>query len=105
MSRMTKVILPLILTVASSLAMAEGGSDRTLQRLDDRSEAKPTLKMLLKEGKVQSIAPAGTAGTTGMIQNYRTNGTVQTYEMKVKSPDGKIHTVEFLSTAVGVNNG
>jgi len=40
-----------------------------------------------------------------MIQNYRTSAQVQTYEMKVKTPDGKIHTVEFLSTPVGVNNG
>lgn len=105
MSRMTKVILPLILTVASSLAMAEGGSERTLQRLDDKSGAKPTLKMLLKDGKVLSIAPAGTAGTTAMIQNYPNNGKVQTYEIKVKSPDGKIHSVEFLSAPVGVPNG
>ncbi|NKQ13228.1 co-regulatory protein PtrA N-terminal domain-containing protein [Pseudomonas sp. SST3] len=105
MNRITKVIVPFILTVASSLAMAEGGSERTLQRLDDTSGAKPTLKMLLKEGKVLSIAPAGTAGTTAMIQNYRTNGKVQTYEMKVKTPNGKIHTVEYLGTPVGVNNG
>jgi len=102
---MTKVILPLILTVASSLAMAEGGSERTLQRLDDTSGAKPTLKMLLKEGKVLSIAPAGTAGRTAMIQNYPDNGKVQPYEIKVKSPDGKIHTVGFLSAPVGVPNG
>ncbi|TCD18639.1 hypothetical protein E0D86_19520 [Pseudomonas sp. IC_126] len=105
MSRMTKVFLPLILTIASSLAMAEGGSDRTLQRLDNTSGAKPTLKTLVKEGNVLSIAPAGATGTTGMIQNYRTNAKVQTYEMKVKTPDGMIHTVEFLSTPVGVNNG
>lgn len=52
-----------------------------------------------------SIAPAGATGTTRMIQNYRTSAQVQTYEMKVKTPDGKIHTVEFLSTPVGVNNG
>ncbi|WP_425221473.1 co-regulatory protein PtrA N-terminal domain-containing protein [Pseudomonas sp.] len=105
MNRITKVIVPFILTVASSLAMAEGGSQRTLDRLNDTSEAKPTLKMLVKEGKVLSIAPADTAGTTGMIQSYRTNSKVQTYEMKVKTPDGEIHTVEFLSAPVGVNNG
>jgi len=40
-----------------------------------------------------------------MIQNYRTTAKVQTYEMKVKTPDGEIHTVEFLSAPVGVNNG
>lgn len=105
MNRITKVIVPFILTVTSSLAMAEGGSQRTLDRLDDTQEAKPTLKMLVKEGKVLSIAPAATAGTTEMIQDYRTSAKVQTYEMKVKTPDGKIHTVEYLGTPVGVNNG
>jgi hypothetical protein len=105
MNRMTKVIVPFILTVASSLAMAEGGSDRTLHRLNDPAGSNLTLKELVKEGKVLSIAPAGTTGTTGMIQNYRTNAEVQTYEMKVKTPDGKIHTVEYLGTPVGANNG
>ena len=105
MNRITKVIVPFILTVASSLAMAEGGSERTLNRLNDSAGAKPTLKELVKEGKVLSIAPAGATGTTEMIQNYRTTAKVQTYEMKVKTPDGEIHTVEFLSAPVGVNNG
>nr|WP_289114239.1 co-regulatory protein PtrA N-terminal domain-containing protein [uncultured Halomonas sp.] len=105
MNRITKVIVPFILTVASSLAMAEGGSDRTMHRLNDPAGSNLTLKELVKEGKVLSIAPAGATGTTRMIQNYRTSAQVQTYEMKVKTPDGKIHTVEFLSTPVGVNNG
>jgi hypothetical protein len=105
MNRMTKVIVPFILTMASSLAMAEGGSQRTLDRLNDTPEAKPTLKTLVEEGTVLSIAPAGATGTTGIIQNYRTNAKVQTYEVKVKTPDGKIHTVEYLGTPVGVNNG
>jgi hypothetical protein len=105
MSRMTKVIVPFIITMASSLAMAEGGSQRTLDRLDGTQEASHTLKMLVEKGKVLSIAPAATTGTTGMIQDYRTSAKVQTYEMKVKTPDGKIHTVEYLGTPVGVNNG
>ncbi|PTU76760.1 hypothetical protein DBO86_24010 [Pseudomonas indoloxydans] len=105
MSSTAKVILPFILTIASSLAMAESGSERTMQRLDNAPAKKPTLKMLVKEGEVLSIAPAGMTGTTGMIQNYRTNDRVQTYEMRVKTPDGKIHTVYFLSAPVGVNNG
>ena len=105
MNRITKVIVPFILTVASSLAMAEGGSDRTMHRLNDPAGSNLTLKELVKEGKVLSIAPAGATGTTEMIQNYRTTAKVQTYEMKVKTPDWKIHTVEFLSTPVGVNNG
>ena len=37
MNRITKVIVPFILTVASSLAMGEGGSERTLNRLNDES--------------------------------------------------------------------
>ena len=105
MNRITKVIVPFILTVASSLAMAEGGSDRTMHRLNDPAGSNLTLKELVKEGKVLSIAPAGATGTTEMIQNYRTTAKVQTYEMKVKTPDGKIHTVEYLGTPVGVNNG
>ncbi|MFO6998111.1 hypothetical protein P3D53_28100 [Pseudomonas aeruginosa] len=105
MNRITKVIVPFILTVASSLAMAEGGSDRTMHRLNDPAGSNLTLKELVKEGKVLSIAPAGATGTTEMIQNYRTIEKVQTYEMKVKTPDGEIHTVEFLSAPVGVDNG
>jgi len=85
--------------------MAEDGGELTMQRLESASVTNPTLKILVKEGKVLSIAPAGTTGTIGMIQSYRTNGKVQTYEMKVKTPDGKIHTVEFLSAPVGINNG
>lgn len=104
MNRMNKVIFPLILTAASSFALAEGGSERTLHRLND-PETKSTLKELVKEGKVLNIAPAGANGKTDMIQNYRTNAKVQTYEMRVKTTDGKIHTVEFLSTPIGVNNG
>ncbi|HBX39004.1 MAG TPA: hypothetical protein DEG64_00550, partial [Marinobacter adhaerens] len=84
MNRITKVIVPFILTVASSLAMAEGGSDRTMHRLNDPAGSNLTLKELVKEGKVLSIAPAGATGTTEMIQNYRTTAKVQTYEMKVK---------------------
>jgi len=105
MSRPAKVILPFFFAFASSLAVAEGGGELTMQRVDSASVTKPTLKMLLKEGKVLSIAPAGMTGTTGMIQNYGANGKVQTYEMKIKSPDGNIHTVEFLSAPVGVTNG
>ena len=105
MSSTAKVILPFFFAFASSLAVAEGGGELTMQRVDSASVTKPTLKMLLKEGKVLSIAPAGMTGTTGMIQNYGANGKVQTYEMKIKSPDGNIHTVEFLSAPVGVNNG
>ncbi|MGS0943601.1 co-regulatory protein PtrA N-terminal domain-containing protein (plasmid) [Pseudomonas luteola] len=73
MNRITKVIVPFILTVASSLAMAEGGSERTLNRLNDSAGVKPTLQELVKEGKVLSIAPAGATGATGIIQNYRTS--------------------------------
>ncbi|WP_312480146.1 co-regulatory protein PtrA N-terminal domain-containing protein [Stutzerimonas nitrititolerans] len=105
MSRPAKVILPFFFAFASSLAVAEGEGELTMQRVDSASVKKPTLKMLVKEGKVLSIAPAGMTGTTGMIQNYGANGKVQTYEMKIKSPDGNIHTVEFLSAPVGVNNG
>jgi len=105
MNRPAKVILPFFLAAASSLAMAEDGGELTMQRLESASVTNPTLKILVKEGKVLSIAPAGTTGTTGMIQNYGANGKVQTYEMKVKTPDGKIHTVEFLSAPVGINNG
>lgn len=105
MNRTTKLIVPFVLTLASSLAMAEGGSARTLQHSSDTSDAKPTLKALLKDGDVLSIAPAGTAGTTGMIRNYDSRNTNQTYEMKVRTPDGQVHTVEFLSAPVGVNNG
>jgi hypothetical protein len=105
MKTATKLIVSIVLVASSSLAMAEGGSDRSLQRLDEASEAKPTLKALLKEGDVLSIAPSGKTGTAGMIQTYRTNGKVQTYEVKIKAPDGDIHTVEYLATPVGVNNG
>jgi hypothetical protein len=56
MNRMNKVIFPLILTAASSFALAEGGSERTLHRLND-PETKSTLKELVKEGKVLNIAP------------------------------------------------
>ncbi len=104
MNRMTKLVFTLIVTTASSFALAEGGSEPIMHRLDD-PETKSTLKELVKKGKVLSIAPTGAAGTTGMIQNYRTNAKVQTYEMRVKTPDGKIHTVEFLSAPVGVDNG
>ncbi len=48
MNRMNKVIFPLILTAASSFALAEGGSERTLHRLND-PETKSTLKELVKE--------------------------------------------------------
>merc|ERR1711964_861457 len=94
-----------VLTADSSLAMAEGGSDRTLKRLNETSGAKPTLNALLKEGEVVSVGPADSTGTTGMIQTYRTNGNVQTYAIKIKTPDGSIHTVEYLGAPVGVNNG
>lgn len=105
MNRINKAIVPFILTMASSLAMAEGGSQRTLDRADTTPGAQPTLDTLIEEGTVLSIAPAGTTGTTGMVQTYRTNAKVQTYEMKIKTPDGQIHTVQYLGTAVGVNNG
>lgn len=105
MKTATKLIVSVVLTAASSLAMAEGGSDRTLKRLDEATGAKPTLKALLKEGEVLSVGPVGAAGTTGIIQTYRTNGNVQTYAIRIKTPDGKIQTVEFLSSPVGVNNG
>ncbi|TYP66319.1 co-regulatory protein PtrA N-terminal domain-containing protein [Stutzerimonas stutzeri] len=105
MKTATKLILSVVLTAASSLAMAEGGSDRTLNRINETSERSSTLNTLLKEGKVLSVGPAGTTGTTGMIQTYRTNGNVQPYEIKLEMPDGKIQTVEFLSAPVGVNNG
>jgi uncharacterized membrane protein YkoI len=105
MKIITKAILPLLFVAASSVAMAEGGSDRTLQRMDEVNEAKPTLKELLKEGEVISIAPAGTAGTTDAMQTYSTNGQVWTYEMKVETPDGKVHAVEYRGIPVGVNNG
>ena len=105
MKSTTKLIASVVLTAASSLAIAEGGSDRTLKRLDEATEAKPTLKAILKEGEVLSVGPVGAAGTTGMIQTYSTNGNVQPYEIIIKMPDGKIQTVEFLSAPVGVNNG
>tara|TARA_R100000935_G_scaffold58309_1_gene94848 strand:+ start:1027 stop:1344 length:318 start_codon:yes stop_codon:yes gene_type:complete len=105
MKSTTKLIVSVILTAASSLAMAEGGSDRTLKRLNETSGAKPTLNALLKKGKVVSVGPSGSTGTTGMIQTYSTNGNVQPYEIKIKMPDGKFQTVEFLSMPVGVNNG
>ncbi|UNG19502.1 co-regulatory protein PtrA N-terminal domain-containing protein [Stutzerimonas zhaodongensis] len=104
MSRTGKISTLLFLSIFSSLAIAEAGSERTLQRLDDASAEKHTLEMLVKQGKVLSIAPAGTTGTTGMIQTYRTNGKVRPYEMRVKTPDGEIHTVGFMSAPVGANN-
>lgn len=105
MKTITKAILPLLLVAASSVAMAEGGSDRTRQRMNEVSETKPTLNELLKEGRVLSIAPAGTTGTVAAMQTYRTNGGVQTYEMKIKTPDGEVHTVEYRGVPIGVNNG
>ena len=52
MKSTTKLIASVVLTAASSLAMAEGGSDRTLKRLDEATEAKPTLKAIGKRGPV-----------------------------------------------------
>ncbi len=48
MSRPAKVILPFFFAFASSLAVAEGGGELTMQRVDSASVTKPTLKMLLK---------------------------------------------------------
>lgn len=105
MKIITKAILPFLFVAASSVVMAEGGSDRTLQRMNEMSEAKPALNELLKEGEVLRIAPAESAGTTDAMQTYSTNGRVLTYEMKIKAPDGDVHAVEYRGMPVGVNNG
>lgn len=104
MKDITKAIISLVFVTASSIAMAEGGGDRTFNRMAEASEAKPTLKELLNEGKVMSVAPKGTAGTTGAIQSYATDGRVKTYEIKIKSPDGEVHTFEYRGAPMGVNN-
>ncbi|HAW22383.1 co-regulatory protein PtrA N-terminal domain-containing protein [Stutzerimonas stutzeri] len=105
MKTLTTAVVSFVFVTASSIAMAEGGGDRMFNRMNEAGEAKHTIKELLKEGTVVSIAPKGTAGTTNAIQNYTTNGKVRTYEMKVRTPDGKIHAVEYLGAPIGVDNG
>lgn len=104
MKYLTNAIVSLGFVAASSVAMAEGGGDRTFSRMTKANEAKPDLQELLKDGKVISIAPKGTAGTTSAIQSYATDGRVKFYEMQIKSSDGKVHTVEFRGAQIGVNN-
>lgn len=105
MKTTTKAVLSLMLFSASAVAIAESGSDRTVPRANNASEAKPILKELLKDGKVLSIAPAGTSGTVNAMQTHKTDGRVRMYEMKIKTPDGEIHTIEYRGAPVGVNNG
>jgi uncharacterized membrane protein YkoI len=104
MKTLSKAIFSLMFVTASTIAMAEGGGDRTFNRLNEASEAKPTLKELLKEGEVISIAPKGTAGTTRAMQTYVTDGRVKTYEMKIKAPDGEVHTVEYRGAPIGLSD-
>jgi uncharacterized membrane protein YkoI len=105
MNKTIKAYLSLILVSASAVAMAEDGFDRAMPRANNASEAKPTLKELLKDGKVLSIAPAGTSGTVNAMQTHKTDGRVRMYEMKIKTPDGEVHTIEYRGAPVGVNNG
>ncbi|AEJ05787.1 hypothetical protein PSTAB_2506 [Stutzerimonas stutzeri] len=35
----------------------------------------------------------------------RSDGRVRPYEIKIRTPDGVIHTVEYRGVPVGINNG
>ena len=102
MKAISKAILSIVFAATSSFSMADGTTEQIIQR---HKEAKPVLEGLLEKGKVLSVGPAGAEGKSGVMQRSKYNGRAQTFEIKIKTPDGVIHVVEFRGLPIGLNNG
>ena len=93
-------VLAVGIAVSSSFAMAEVDRNSTMQHDYAAVEGRQALKVLLESGDVLSVTPMGEDSIPGW-PSYR----AQPYEIKIRTPDGVVHSVEFRSAPVGINNG
>ncbi|EHY76268.1 hypothetical protein PstZobell_02371 [Stutzerimonas stutzeri ATCC 14405 = CCUG 16156] len=100
MKILRKALTVLALTMAASLAVAtETGQESQMRHDYSAADGKQVLNKLLKDGKVLSV------DYKGKRVMGRSDGRVRPYEIKIRTPDGVIHTVEYRGVPVGINNG
>jgi len=93
-------VFAVVIAITSSFAMAEVDRNSMMQHDYSTAEGRQALKVLLESGDVLSVSPMGGKSVVG-----RSSGRVQPYEIKIRTPDGLVHSVEFRSVPVGINNG
>src|SRR5690606_25105616 len=100
MKGLQKTLTVLALTMAASLAMAtEDGHESQMRHDYSSADGKQVPNKLLKDGKVSSVDYKGKR-----VMGH-SDGRVRPYEIKIRTPDGVIHTVEYRGVPVGINNG
>lgn len=100
MKGLQKTLTVLALTMVTSLAMAtEAGRESPMRHDYSAADGRQVLNELLKSGEVLSV------NQKGKRVMGRSDGRVRPYEIKIRTPDGVIHSVEFRGVPVGINNG
>lgn len=97
MKSMQKLVIALVLTATSPFLIAANKGDQPMRHDHTVGDGHEVMVNLLKTGKVLSVTPMGNSPVSG--------SDVRTYEIKIKTPDGVVHSVEFLGAPVGVKNG
>jgi len=60
--------------------------------------------VVLKRGEVVSVAPMNKERSDNKAINNTLKGNVRPYEIKIRTPDGRLHAVEFRGMPAKINN-
>ncbi len=101
--KIIKSLLAIALVATSTVAVAVAGSatDSPMRHDHTIGDGHQVMMDLLKTGKVLSVTPMRTKPKGPEVTKL--TGNVQSYEIRIRTPDGKLHAVEFRGMPDSIN--
>jgi len=93
--KIIKSLLAIALVATSTVAVAGSATDSPMRHDHTIGDGHQVMMDLLKTGKVLSVTP--------MRTKPKGPGNVQSYEIRIRTPDGKLHAVEFRGMPDSIN--
>jgi len=99
--KIIKSLLAIALVATSTVAVAGSATDSPMRHDHTIGDGHQVMMDLLKTGEVLSVTPMRTKPKGPEVTKL--TGNVQSYEIRIRTPDGKLHAVEFRGMPDSIN--
>lgn len=104
MNQISKVLVTISLISAAFAAVAGTEQESAMRHDHTVGDGHQVMLDLLKRGEVVSVAPMNKERSDNKAINNTLKGNVRPYEIKIRTPDGRLHAVEFRGMPAKINN-